>query len=114
MAGFHQDVAIRGELREIRRNHIGGGRSGHRSGVDGAWGDVGGAPEEDHEQRDGAESADVRHLARLSRLIVWRTVGALLVPHVFTHLDAAGFDILDRPSTHRSFEEVTRRSSAST
>lgn len=94
MAGFHQDVTIRGEFREIRRNHIGGCRSSHRSGVDGAWGDVGRAPEEDHEQRDGAESANVRHLARLSRLIVGRTVGALLTR--LTHFDA-GFDILDRP-----------------
>lgn len=111
MAGFHQDVTVRGEFREIRSDHVGGGRSGHRSGVDCAWGDVGRPPEEDHEQRDGAESANVRHLARISRLIVRRTVGALLTTiRNFTQFHP-GFDILST-KTH-PFKGVSRRSSSS-
>lgn len=82
VAGFDQDVTVRGEFREIRSDHVGGGRAGHRSGTHGARRHAGRPPEEDHEQRDGAPSTDVRHLARFPRLIR-RTVGAFLAERPF-------------------------------
>lgn len=98
VVGFHQDVTVRGEFRKIRSDYLGGGRTCYRAGVDGARGDVGRTPEEDNEQRDSAESADVGHFARFSRLIA-----STLRPTQ---------DSIPRSidETHRSFEKLSRRS----
>lgn len=68
MAGLHQDVAIRGELRARGRDDAGGRGARHGPGAYGPRYNAGGPPEEDYEQRDGATGADVRHLAGFPRL----------------------------------------------
>lgn len=68
MAGLHQDVTIRGELRAGGRDDVGGGGARHRPGAYGPWHNARGTPEENHEQRDGVTGADVRHLAGFPRV----------------------------------------------
>lgn len=77
MAGFHQDVAIRGELRAGRRDDAGGCGACHRPGAHGSRYNARGTSEEDYEQRDGVTSADVGHLARFSRVIGRDILGLL-------------------------------------
>lgn len=68
VAGLHQDVTVRGEFRTRGGDDVGGGGARHCSGAHLPRHHVGGTPEEDHEQRDGAAGADVRHLAGFPRV----------------------------------------------
>lgn len=68
MAGFHQDVTIRGELRAGGRDDAGSGGARHRPGTHGSRHNARGTPEENHEQRYGVTGADVRHLAGFPRV----------------------------------------------
>jgi len=70
VAGFYQDVTIRGELRAGGRDDVGGSGACHRPGTYSPRHNPRGTPEEDHEQRDGVTSANVRHFARFPRVIV--------------------------------------------
>lgn len=69
VAGLHQDVTVRGELRARGSDDVGGGGARHRSGAHFPRHHAGGSSEEDHEQRDGAAGTDVRHLAGVPRVI---------------------------------------------
>lgn len=73
VAGFHQDVTIRGELRAGGRDDAGGSGACHRPGAHGPRHNARGTPEEDHEQRDGVTGADVRHLAGFPRVTATAT-----------------------------------------
>lgn len=77
MASFHQDVAIRGELRAGRRDDAGGCGACHRPGAYGSRYNARGTSEEDYEQRDGVTGADVGHLARFPRVIGRDVLGLL-------------------------------------
>lgn len=77
MAGFHQDVTIRGELRAGRRDNVGGCGACHRPGAHGSRYNARGTSEKDYEQRDGVTGADVGHLAGFPRVIDRDILGLL-------------------------------------
>jgi len=73
VAGFHQDVTIRGELRAGGCDDAGGGGARHRPGAHGSRHNARRTSEEDHEQRDGVTGANVRHLAGFPRVTATAT-----------------------------------------
>lgn len=69
VAGFYQDVPIRGEFWARRCDDVGGSGTCHRPGTHSPRHNTRGTSEEDYEQRDGVTSANVRHFARFPRVI---------------------------------------------
>lgn len=73
VAGFHQNVTIRRELWAGGRDDVGGSSARHRPGAHGPRHNARRTSEEDHEQRDGIASANVRHFAGFPRVTMTAT-----------------------------------------